>query len=240
MEKVLKSFKRSGSIVGLVALVSSVSLGVQSAQAASQPEPAEAFSEASASWVSKDPVAVAEAADAAGYIIVPPSDSFEYGDGTMYPTGPISADTLVVIQNPDGSLPGGLTESTLAETVAAKRQGVDAEVSSDNNVVARASGWSPGNAVNVGSLIGWDSTARAGYTYNTRPYTAATGSGLGYEYKCTSSTYCGQVSAYYFVGFANQYTNYNTGGSAPWGNVAANRMFLGNCTSTPVCGGVAS
>lgn len=234
----MKPYKRSISFVGFAALVASVLVGAQSAQADSGPEPGDSSAQASASWAAKDPVAVAKAADAAGYIIVPAADSFTYDGGTMYPTGPISPDTLVVIQNPDGSLPAGLTTSALNSAVAAKRAGGDPQVALD---AARASsGWVPGQAANLGSLVGWDSTARAGYSYNTRPYTAATGSGLGYEYKCTSQTYCGQVSAYYFVGIANQYTNYNNGGSAPWGNVAANRMFLGNCTSTPVCGGTAS
>lgn len=234
-----RSYKRYGSIVGVVALASLVALSAPSAQAA--PPEDSAPPRASASWLSKNPIAVAKAADAAGYIIVPRADSFEYGGGTMYPTGPISPDTLVVIPNPDGSLPAGLTKAALDRMVAAKRQGVDpASIFSGDVSTMAATAWVPGRGVNVGSHIGWNSSSRASYSYNTWEYTAATGSGLGYEHKCISSTYCGPVAAYYFVGIANQYTNYNNGGSVPWGNVAANRNFLGRCTSTLTCGGIAS
>ncbi|OJU41224.1 MAG: hypothetical protein BGN97_15895 [Microbacterium sp. 69-10] len=208
---------------------------------------------ASASWLTKDPVRVAKAADAAGYIIVPAADAFPYEGGTMYPTGPISADTLVVIQNPDGSLPDGLSVPAIEAAVAAKRQGGDPAAAAAAVAAAKpqgvspaltaAVGWYPGanggwsRAFTVGSLIGWDKTARAGYSYSTYIYTDASGNGLGYEYKCVSSTYCGQVSAYYWVGFADYRTGYISGGSVPWGNVAANRMFMGRCVSVYTCGG---
>lgn len=57
-------------------------------------------------------------ADAVGYIIVGHEDAIRADAGTFYPTGKISEDTLVVIANPDGSLPGGLTEASLQFAVS--------------------------------------------------------------------------------------------------------------------------
>ncbi len=53
-----------------------------------------------------------------GYIVVNPSKKVTRGDATFYPTGPLSADTLVVIANQDGSLPNGLTLTSLKTMVA--------------------------------------------------------------------------------------------------------------------------
>ena len=241
----IKRIKQYFAVGAMISLAAGAMLVAEPALAYT-PNTHDTSVKASASWLKKDPVAVAKEADEAGYIVVPASDSFPYEGGTMYPTGPISEDTLVVIQNPDGSLPGGLTKSSLEAHVAAVRSGQVVASKTEGQATPMTSMiWNPsagggwGSAVNVGSLIGWDAGARAGYSYSTYANTAASGNGLGYEYKCTSSTYCGQVSAYYFVGFADQSNNYWSQGSAPWGHVAANRMFMGRCTQTIVCGGTA-
>lgn len=67
----------------------------------------------------------ARAADDAGYIIVNGSDADPGAGGMFYPTGPIAPETLVVIANADGSLPGGMTEQELQERIAQHRAGED-------------------------------------------------------------------------------------------------------------------
>ena len=68
-----------------------------------------------------DVVALAAEADARGYIIVYPGDAIASSDAVFLETGPISRDTLVVVAEPDGSLPGGMTEADVAELVAQRR-----------------------------------------------------------------------------------------------------------------------
>ena len=53
-----------------------------------------------------------------GYVVAKPQRNSQRSDGTMFfATGPVDADTLVVIPNPDGSLPGGLSISEMNKTV---------------------------------------------------------------------------------------------------------------------------
>lgn len=56
---------------------------------------------------------MASAHSAPGYLIVDPSQAVSTTEGLFYPTGPIDDSTLVMIPNPDGSLPGGLTSQKL-------------------------------------------------------------------------------------------------------------------------------
>lgn len=65
------------------------------------------------------PVQAPTAADSGsgGYVIVHPTET---SGGTFYPTGSIDSDTTVVIAEPDGSLPGGLTEDQIAALIASQ------------------------------------------------------------------------------------------------------------------------
>jgi len=53
-----------------------------------------------------------------GYVIVNPSSAVQTDDGTFYPTGPVSDDTLIVIPDSAGNLPNGLTTSGIKSAVA--------------------------------------------------------------------------------------------------------------------------
>lgn len=190
----------------------------------------------------------AAAADAAGYIIVGPGDAQSEKEGTFYPTGPISDDTLVVIADEDGSLPGDITEDQLQQLVAQKRQGQltksTAEATSVESAVtplttyyswsATSTGWS--GAYQGGSLIGWNDSATATYWFKTASgygQTAA-GNGLGY-YRGYNGTTMGTWAKYY--GLGNATSTGHTKNGIPWGNVAAVKKFKGLCTTTTVCFG---
>lgn len=70
-----------------------------------------------------DPLAAqAAAADDRGYIIVHEKDGIEGRDGSVFfPTGEIAADTIVVIAEPGGKLPAGVTVEKIEDFVAARR-----------------------------------------------------------------------------------------------------------------------
>jgi hypothetical protein len=192
--------------------------------------------------------AAAQAADAAGYIIVSPTSSKASGDATFYPTGPISDDTLVVIPNADGSLPGGVTEHQIQSAVAQKRAGplagMDTLELSGSDAVARdvtEYSWSATSAgfsdlYTGGSAIGVDDSAQVVYTFSTAEgydQTAA-GNGLGY-YRGYNGSEFGTRAKYYGVGNAD--SSGNGGVAVPWGNVAAVKKFQAQCTKSTVCFG---
>ncbi|MGV8880842.1 MAG: hypothetical protein ACOH19_01700 [Rhodoglobus sp.] len=206
------------------------------------------FGSAQASYaaVSQDDVNVA--ADAAGYVIVGTESAVETGGATFYPTGEISDDTLVVIANPDGSLPNGLTEETLTAVVAERRAaeaaGTALPDTSDisDGVVARltgaysatSAGWS--SPYTGGSLIGIDDSSVAGYGFNVAPNSSQVnvGSGLGY-YRGYNGSEFGIWATWYNLGSASDGTP--GGSTVPWGNVAATTQFRAQCATTTVCGG---
>lgn len=192
----------------------------------------------------------AATADARGYIIVG-SDIAESVDGaTFYPTGPISSDTLVVIADSDGSLPGGLTEKALQSLVAEQRAGnittstteissqaaTDVAPMADQNTAWHATSSSWSQAFTGGSVIGWDSTATIAYTFNTESNTGAkaSGNGKGYYVGYNGSEF-GTWSKWYFVGITD--SSGVTSGTIPWGNVVANKQFKAICTMTYSCAG---
>ncbi len=53
-----------------------------------------------------------------GYVVVDPDSAVQSGSSTFYPTGPISPDTLVVIPDASGGLPGGLTPEQFSAALA--------------------------------------------------------------------------------------------------------------------------
>lgn len=182
----------------------------------------------------------ARAADQAGYIIVDPQDAVAVDGRTFYPTGPISDETIVVIPDPDGSLPNGLTEATLKEFVA-QRATVTSAASSDVGLmatqysyIATSAGWS--GAYTGGSIIGWDAYATVWYNFTAARGTSQrnAGSGLGF-YQGYNGSEFGTWSAWYHLGTATASTT--GGGSVPWGNVAATAKFRGWCATTNACGG---
>ncbi|SDB84847.1 hypothetical protein SAMN05216410_0424 [Sanguibacter gelidistatuariae] len=60
-----------------------------------------------------------------GYVIVGPhgSDAAATTHGDFYPTGDIDPDTLIVVRNDDGSLPGGISIAQLEQLLEAQAKG---------------------------------------------------------------------------------------------------------------------
>ncbi len=197
-----------------------------------------------------------------GYIIVDPESATNTGGQTFSPTGPIDANTLVVIPDAKGNLPGGLTKANLPQVVAQLHsQGFvpsalglnvatsggtvsTTKVTPSPGVVTTQSvqqyPWSASSVSYSGNyagdaVIGTDRNARARYYF----YTAAgynqgvAGQGKGHYRGYNGSTF-GVWTTYYGLGSAG------SGGAAasvPWGEVADVEGFEGRCTKTTVCWG---
>ena len=180
-----------------------------------------------------------------GYVIVHPSDGIIVdGDRTFYPTGPLSSDTLVVMAEPDGSLPGGITKAQL-DHVVAQRELVGSSSASGGAIAAGVSmnnkyeGWSSVNwsqAFIGASIIGLNDSTVLYYTFDVNAFTSQTnaGQGLGYYKGYNGSTF-GVWAQWYGLGSATPTTTRQT--SVPWGNVAATAQFKVKCATTTVCGG---
>jgi hypothetical protein len=199
-----------------------------------------------------------------GYVIVNPADAVQSGNQTFYPTGNISDDTLVVIPDAQGHLPGGLTTASLKTAVAqlhAKKQlpvGLDAQIATSSGtaqsapeVVADAAAspasaaityysWaatSAGYSSNYvgGSVWGSDWGAKAGYNFDTAYGYNQQVAGLGKgHYQGYNGSEFGVWTTYYRLGTAS-----DTGASAlvPWGEVADNEGFEGWCVVSTACFG---
>jgi hypothetical protein len=198
-----------------------------------------------------------------GYVIVHPSDSVTTKDGsTFYPTGPISSDTLVVIAEPDGSLPGGLTEDQYKQVAAQRKSlgsvsddGLGFNVSSlgiaetpaaqqpetvqDDNMPYAYEGHSTVNwsqAFIGGSHIGLNWSELLYYRFNVNAFTNQSNAGLGLGfYQGYNGSDFGVWSSWYNLGISDSHT---TGGAGvPWGNVSANGEFKTKCGLSTICGG---
>lgn len=181
-----------------------------------------------------------------GYVIVNPSAAVHNADGrTFYPTGPVSDDTLVVIPQPDGTLPNGLTKAKLdAMQAQAKSEGTTVVAQLEKQAALLAAptkygygatsvDWSP--AVNGASKIGLTEATRITYSFEAAWGTSQqnAGRGIGY-YKGYNGGSFGTWSAWYGLGSAG------TGGHSqdvPWGNVAAVMQFSAKCATSTGCSG---
>jgi hypothetical protein len=207
-----------------------------------------------------NPKPVAGLTVGAGYVIVNPASAVTNGDSTFYPTGKIGSDTLIVIPNPDGSLPGGLTRATMPAFVAklnaqgsgaaAINLGVaasSAPASSSAQATPQSSGTYP-HAYIAGSASSWGTTytgnneaggssdVRIYYSWNTQSETSAVvpGEGRGYYTGYQGSVY-GIYSAWYQFGSAK--ADEDGSGSVPWGKVLSYTEFRAKCAGASVCGG---
>jgi hypothetical protein len=186
------------------------------------------------------------------------------GGATFYPTGPVNDSTLVIIPNPDGSLPNRLTQAkltalatqaksdptaaqslgftvasagsqTTASPVAENKEVVSPDSASYNHAYSATSGsWS--GQYNGGSVIGVSDTATVTYSWDTPPGFAQTnaGRGLGY-YRGYNGGDFGVWSNWYNLGTASDGDDGEA--SVPWGSVAANSAFMATCTSSEICWG---
>lgn len=206
---------------------------------------------------------IADEAKPDGYVIVDLSQATSTNarttnDGvTFYPTGPISEGTLVVIPQPDGSLPGGLTVAELNEKVAQSKshtalidgsEFIDASVTT--NAAAQASptrtaasyAYSANSSTTWSrnfqgtSIWGYDATARVQYNFSTPAGYNQTnaGQGLGY-YVGYNGSEMGLWSQFYNLGSARP--GVSGGGSVPWGEVLATAQFRAKCATSTVCWG---
>jgi len=196
-----------------------------------------------------------------GYVVVQASEGIAgKGGAVFYPTGPISSDTLVVIAEPDGSLPGGLTEDRLREMVAdRKAQGsaasktfesavamdpvqASAQSGAVTSLAATQYGYGASSSIDWsgawtgGGKIGLTDTATASYSFLAAAFTSQrnVAQGLGY-YRGYNGSQFGTWSAWYNLGSATASTA--GGGAVPWGNVSAVSKLRAKCATTTICGG---
>ncbi|QQD74827.1 hypothetical protein I8920_07900 [Curtobacterium sp. YC1] len=183
-----------------------------------------------------------------GYVIVDPDAAQVTAEGVFFPTGKISANTVVVISKPDGSLPNGLSDAKLtslygerralpesAQRESAAPARVSAAAASNYSYVASsASSWS--RAFAGPNIIGADAGVKVKYRFTVASSTAQTnaGQGLGY-YRGYSGSEFGTWSKWYNLGVADSRTPGST--SVPWGNVAAQAKFRAKCATSTLCGG---
>jgi len=196
-----------------------------------------------------------------GYVIVNPTSSatVTLPDGrTFMPTGDISPETLVVVSDEDGSLPGAMTETDLTTMVAEqKAKRASGQAVPEENLVLNAQpaksakkgdtgfttmgqrtysvsyGWSQFTG---SSQIGLTDTTRMNYWHSVTQGTVqwVEGQGLGYYRGYNGGTF-GTWSAFYAMGTAK--SNANGGASIPWGNTAAVTQFRARSLNSPVAGG---
>lgn len=215
-----------------------ITIGATAALAASV---AFAAAPATAAPAASKPSAVSNSGD--GYVIINAQEGVKGANGsTFYPTGPLGNDTLVVIAEPDGSLPNGLTESTLKALTTERK--VQRAVANPDAVAspmagtlyayaATSAGWS--GDYTGGSHIGTDWSARIQYNFWAAAGSSQTnvGQGLGYYQGYNGGSF-GVWSQWYNLGSA---TSSGGGTNVPWGNVAAVAKFHAKCATTTACGG---
>lgn len=196
-----------------------------------------------------------------GYVLVNPANpkTKHLPDGrTFMPTGEISPETVVVVTDPDGSLPGAMTQTELTTMVAEKRAAKALGLAPDESVhaVGDQSATSGGDGFSIsdyanrrtysvsynwgtfpgGSVIGVSDSARLNYKFNVTAGTVqwAQGEGLGY-YRGYNGSQFGLWSKYYSMG--NAKSGAPGGASIPWGNVASNTSFRAKSLNSIIAGG---
>lgn len=202
---------------------------------------------ASAGASPKSVAAVPSVIHGNGYVIVRSSDGVKSKDGTFIATGAVDANTMIVIANADGSLPGGVTEEQIAQIAAQRAAGGSqtAALSSTNSTAAatssllntytaNAANWT-GELQSIQSLAGSPGFQK-GYTFVVCGACNQTnsGQGLGYYQGYNGSTF-GVWAKWYGLNAA--WSGHTGGGSVPWGNVWAYPKFKAKCATTPVCSG---
>ena len=200
-------------------------------------------------------------------MIVDPGSAKSSGTSTFYPisSGAVSADTLIVIPDAHGHLPGGLTTSNLKAVVAQLHStgsvpaGVTAKIATSKETAGAMSNNVRSDVIKPmsaqdSSLYAWSSTSN-GYSGNYA------GSSIIGTTADTYVTYSFYTAAGYAESAAGQgkghYTGYNgsefglwttyyglgtagTGGtshSVPWGNVADVAGFEAWCATPGACFG---
>ncbi|MBD7982773.1 hypothetical protein [Oerskovia merdavium] len=186
------------------------------------------------------------------YLVLYPEDGLEEGGATFYPTGELDEDTVVVIADADGSLPGDISEAQLqsmlsSRSPAAVSAALGIQGATENGqapLAARTSDitpyaahtWTAGvswsGAFTGGSIWGYDSSAKVSYVFNVTPGTnqKAAGQGLGY-YSGYNGSEFGMWAKWYGVGIASDGSA--GGATVPWGKVIATAQFKGKSMAPP-------
>lgn len=175
------------------------------------------------------------------YVIVGPDDAVQVGSATFYPTGPIDDDTLVVILDDHGNLPGGISVAQLDRIVAARAAGDEAALnremkSLESPITPMVVGIQWGAPIGMvwgatakgrTGLAGTTDSVRVRYTFGVTPSTnqQAVGRGIGYYMGYNGSEF-GKWRAWYGLGAAATASKDGTG-TVPWGNTLAVSEFQG-------------
>jgi hypothetical protein len=190
--------------------------------------------------VSADPVPDTSAS-ALDYVIAYPSITTRDGMATFYPTGPIDPETVVVIAEADGTLPGGMTESQVADKIALMKQATPASEPMVMEVPsARAStGWIGGGGCQWGPVahqngpsIAGDGNTRVTYTWWQDTGRGSNGRAQGF-YRGYYGSDMGIWEKWYDMGSTTPQASALVRGRVPWQGVWAVPKFQGQST---VCG----
>ena len=201
-----------------------------------------------------------------GYVIVDTkvARSVEAREGTFYPTGNIDKDTLVVIRDADGSLPGGISIAELEELLEAEAKGDYAAIEERGFVVAdgdtTAANEEPAAPLAAGGVVPlagstyaalpytwtsaysgvniWatNSNVRAGYSFDVTYGTnqVATAQGKGY-YVGYNGSEMGTWVKWYGLGVAT--SGSPAGATVPWGYILATTQFKAYSSSVHMATG---
>jgi hypothetical protein len=154
-----------------------------------------------------------------GFIVVDPNapDVVHKGNATFIPTGPVDANTVIVVRGDDGSLPGGMTLDQVAAKVSSGA-GVQPMTFCDGLTVWGAKIRSYSNISSAQCSMAGNPDAHVSYLFWVTPGTEqwALGYGLG-NYLGYNGSDFGLWSQYYSLGQAS--SDSPGGNTVPWGNV---------------------
>jgi len=169
-----------------------------------------------------------------GYVVVNEADASRVGDAVFYPTGRIADDTVVVIADAEGNLPGNITEAQLQQLVQTRN--ADARSTAAVTVGEPTRGgsqWSAPLGCKYGpiatsstAVMGMNADYKETYAFWVNTGSPANGSAKGYYRGYNGSTF-GTWASWYWIGSSSGAT---TKGTVPWGNTLAYPEFQGAAT----------
>lgn len=174
-----------------------------------------------------------------GFIVVDPNapDVVHKGNATFIPTGPVDANTLIVVRGDDGSLPYGMTLDQVAAKVSSGA-GVQPMSYCGEFTVWGAKARSYSNISSAQCAMGGNPNAVVSYGFWVTPGSEqwAQGYGLGHYLGYNGSDF-GLWSQYYYLGQAQ--SDEPGGQTVPWGNVMEYPKFYAfNLSYTFLAAGV--
>lgn len=172
------------------------------------------------------------------YVIAYPLATSRSDSAVFYPTGSIDSSTVVILAEADGSLPGGFSETQLADIIATAKANPE-RTASGTITIGDSSGsrgyttWYGGTGCNFGnaavqqspSILGANDSATVTYIWWLNNGRGANGSALGY-YRGYNGSELGVWASWYGLGSTSINASANAYGRVPWGNVIGLAKFM--------------